>query len=133
MEHDSRLKNTDTTFDLEIFNTFEKQICHGSSETAKDILELFLTKSPEYVDALALNLANVDVNGLYFNAHTQKSSSAVLGFSRLSNLCAEVENSALTGAIEITELNSNISAIAQEFKAVQNAVVEYFDKTKKIS
>ncbi len=63
----------------------------GSPEALAKAISLYLRDLPKYRETILSAIANGDAKSVYQAAHTLKSSSAYLGFSKLAGLCTTLE------------------------------------------
>lgn len=64
-----------------------------------ELIDIFLTGTPELIDQMRHSLEDEDSNSLRRNAHTLKGSSGQMGALRIQDLCATIETLASTGSL----------------------------------
>ncbi|QKI88265.1 Hpt domain-containing protein [Thiomicrorhabdus xiamenensis] len=65
----------------------------------KEIIDAFLTTSPEILGQVKLSIEIKDAAGVQLHSHTLKGSSANIGATKLPALCAELESKAKEGVV----------------------------------
>jgi signal transduction histidine kinase/DNA-binding response OmpR family regulator/HPt (histidine-containing phosphotransfer) domain-containing protein len=86
--------------DLDALNSFRGLQRDGAPDMVHRILGLYLQSSPELIKQIRSAVAGGDAPGLHRAAHSLKSSSAMVGAKRLSELCRELEMLGKSGAVE---------------------------------
>ncbi|GIV59166.1 Hpt domain-containing protein [Rhodocaloribacter litoris] len=79
-----------------------------------DLIESYLTTTPELIAALEQALARQDTEALHAGAHSLKSSTQLIGLSRMSRLCLTLEQDARKG-FYTPDLDHYVSMIAREY------------------
>jgi histidine phosphotransfer protein HptB len=87
------------------------------------LIETFIQDSRDRLATLLRLAGSDEMDGLRRAAHSFKGSCSNIGALRLSELCAEVEASALAGH-QFT-MEADIEAIHQEFLAVEAALLKF--------
>ena len=86
-------------------------------EDLKEVIEAFLTTSPEILGQIKLSIEIEDAAGVQLHSHTLKGSAANIGAIHLPSLCAELETKAKDGVVA-PEFNDIYANIENESQAV---------------
>lgn len=90
----------------------------------KEVIEAFLTTSPEILGQIKLSIDIEDAAGVQLHSHTLKGSAANIGAMHLPSLCAELESRAKEGVVA-PEFNQMFDNIEAESQAVFNFLQEF--------
>jgi HPt (histidine-containing phosphotransfer) domain-containing protein len=93
-------------------------------EDLKEVIEAFLTTSPEILGQIKLSIEIEDAAGVQLHSHTLKGSAANIGAIHLPSLCAELETKAKDGVVA-PEFNDMYSNIENESQAVFKFLREF--------
>ena len=104
-----------TEFDSEAFERFYAE----GEETSPEILEIFLTDTPEKLGAISGELSSGKLRDARRFAHSLKSSSAFLGAVALSRACARME-----AAIERGDPAGRLSELLADMETAFGTVSE---------
>ncbi len=86
----------------------------------KEVIEAYLEEAPKLVQVIGNAIAQKNAHQLNRAAHTLKSSSAIFGATRLSNLCKELE--VMGRAVTIEDGETKKSQIEAEYETVKAAL-----------
>lgn len=100
------------------FQNLVEMVGADMPEVVIDLLDTYLQESAHLVDALVTAQQQADVAAMLRPAHSLKSSSATLGATQLSRLCAALETYA-RGNSPGLDVPTVVDAIAHEFDRVQ--------------
>ncbi len=98
----------------------------GEGDILRETLEVFLSSTPERVDALETALAVGDFEAVERIAHTLKSSSAMVGGQQMSELCKRLEHGSAAGAV--VEAPKLARGIGERFAALRCALTAELDR-----
>jgi HPt (histidine-containing phosphotransfer) domain-containing protein len=93
----------------------------GDEAFVRELVDAYLTESPEYLDALAAAAAAGDAASVVRPAHTLKSSSAAVGAMRLASLGKQVEYAAREGRVDQRGVDAIAAAWADTVAALAAA------------
>lgn len=100
----------------------------GTGQLFVRVVQAFNTSSNRLLPQLRAAGQAVDLNGVRHVAHTLKSSSASLGATRLSGLCAQLEQQTRAGVADA--LDMQIERIAGEIAIVLQALNAMTDRAE---
>jgi CheY-like chemotaxis protein/HPt (histidine-containing phosphotransfer) domain-containing protein len=86
-------------------------------EFRRTIMLTFLETASTFVSKLMVGFEEADVNKVQYASHSLKSSSQLVGASRLSSLCFEVESQTRSGTLD--GLQQHPGLIQREFESLQ--------------
>ena len=89
-------------------------------EVIKEVIAAYLEETPKLLQEIASAIAQKNAQQLYRAAHTLKSSSAMLGATKLGNLCKELELMGRAGTIQDGE--SKKLQLETEYETVKAAL-----------
>lgn len=92
----------------------------GRKDVAKGAIGLYLKHSPRLLETILDALRAQDIPAVVAAAHKWKSSSAIVGATRLAQLLEEIEDSGSNGSLKAGRLLE--SALASQFEAVREAL-----------
>ena len=96
------------------------QLRENVGDVVDDIIVNFITATRERVSSMRRAATNGEVDTVFLEAHSLKSSSALLGANQLSKHCLLVEGKTKKGVME--EVAQHISSIESEFERVCDAL-----------
>lgn len=85
------LKKEEDLIDTQKLNEFFESEIDGDVETFKEIINSFLSSAASQVDVIIESFTRDQFEKIYFEAHSLKSSSALVGALELSELCRQIE------------------------------------------
>lgn len=105
---------------LQKFNAIQRP---GRPDVTKKIIDYYLQNTPESMEVLQRAVANNDMDGTRFEAHSLKSSSLNIGAEKLSALYRTLEMEAK--ALKDTKIEALFTAASQELVHVLNYIKAY--------
>jgi len=117
-EGDAR-ESDDPVFDLSIYRQLEEAL---GDDGAAAVLNTFMTDTDSRLEVIRRHEACGDAEGLRREAHTTKSSAAMLGFLQLSALAAAMEKDAMQ--LDPTTLSQRIGELEQAYRYVRDRVAD---------
>lgn len=88
-----------------------------------DLLDVFLSSTPELVDALCTCVSSGDTKLFTRSAHTLKSNSAIFGAQTLSQICMELE-AAGKSTVNLPDLRPRVDQLKTEYGQVCRELAE---------
>lgn len=89
---------------------------------AREVVQLFLAKTPHYIGKITTCLVERDADGLHRHAHTLKGSAATLGAVRLAALAAELMALGMSNDLDGAE--EKLSRLIEENEALLRVLAE---------
>jgi HPt (histidine-containing phosphotransfer) domain-containing protein len=118
--------SSESPISQEAFHALAEMIGLDMPEVLADLIETYLTEAGGLVEAMLTAHAAGDRAALVRPAHSLKSSSASIGATRLSRLCADLE-AHLRGAPTPLDVPRQVAAIAAEYKVAAVALAQERD------
>lgn len=109
-----------TPLDVRFINSFIADMGDQAAAIFTELIDCYLTEAPKMVASIQNAGAMLDTAAIMRTAHTLKSSSAVVGATRLSKLCRYLEDTAHQSSPN--ELNAQIDKLVAEYERVSAAL-----------
>ena len=108
-------------FDPVIFQQLREML--NQEEVLAEVITRYLEDAPKLLQDLSDGITQGETELVTRTAHTLKSSSAMLGASRLAHLCQELEAKANSDTVEIKA--ALFSQIQAEYEPVKTVLLEH--------
>ncbi|RMF69660.1 MAG: response regulator [Cyanobacteria bacterium J069] len=106
--------------DNRFINSFIEDMGDQAASIFIELIDCYLTEAPKMIESIKTAGAMLDTTALMRTAHTFKSSSAVLGATRLSKLCRYLEDTAHQSSPD--EITAQIEQLVAEYDQVSEAL-----------
>ncbi|MFQ3618438.1 MAG: PAS domain-containing protein [Cyanobacteriota bacterium] len=106
--------------DARFINSFMADMGDQSTAIFRELIDCYLTEAPKMVACIQTAGAMLDTTAIMRTAHTLKSSSAVVGATRLSKLCRYLEDTAHQSTPD--EITAQIDKLVAEYERVSAAL-----------
>ncbi|OAB58373.1 hypothetical protein AY599_23840 [Leptolyngbya valderiana BDU 20041] len=106
--------------DLEALQVLRELLGERDVKTFVEAIDLYLKEVPKLSNAMREAIASNDAISLQRTAHTLKSTSATVGATQVSEICAEIEREAVSGNLEV--LSEALDRLMSCFKPVKVAL-----------
>jgi HPt (histidine-containing phosphotransfer) domain-containing protein len=111
--------------DWTVLEALEEVQAEGEPDLIVELIDLYLTDAPRWVEAMRMVVAGTDSTLLRRAAHTLKGSSGSLGVRRVAETCRMLEQSdfsdSAAGVEELLQLLDREFAVAREVLAAERA------------
>ena len=117
----NRQNQEPNTVDLDSQAILELQEMIGEedfSEVFADLIETYLSDSPNLIEALITGANQKDISTVRINAHSLKSSSATLGATEFAQLCKQIE--LYCNQDELAQATSLIPQLQEQYQQVES-------------
>jgi len=116
-----------TAIDHKVLDNIRALQQTGSPDLLGKMIGLYLTHTPELIQALRQAVARSDAEDITMQAHSLKSSSAMVGATRLSTLCRDLEAMGRQRVIQaapgsLAEIESEYARVERELEATRREV-----------
>jgi HPt (histidine-containing phosphotransfer) domain-containing protein len=108
-------------FDPVIFQQLREML--NQEEVLAEVITRYLEDAPKLLQDLSDGINQGETELVTRTAHTLKSSSAMLGATRLAHLCQELEAQAKSENLEVTA--ALLSQIKVEYESVKTVLLEH--------
>jgi len=116
--------DTEPILSLEVLEEFRTAMGDEGAAMLAELVELFFEDAPQLLETLRSSLAAGDVEKAQRAVHTLKGTSASLGATHLSQLCAELEAALRAGSSgELQEMLAQVEAAYAQAKPALRALV----------
>lgn len=113
--------STDEIIDEQAWISLTEIVGSESKKIILEIIDSYLEDTPKLLKIINRAITTGEVKDLQYAAHTLKSSSAMLGASKISQLCLELEKMAKQGLTVAPEFSR---VIATEYERVKTALAQ---------
>jgi DNA-binding response OmpR family regulator len=118
-----------TAIDRNMIRSIQSIAGDGSTELLNELIELFLSSTPQRIEEMELALQEGDPVKLYRPAHSLKGSSGQMGAVRLQQICGSLEAVGKAGTLNgvaplIQELKAEMERVSQDLHHIQMEKLE---------
>jgi len=119
-------KKTMSSINEAALETIAKLQRPGKPDLVAKVVNVYLDKSPELVDAIVNGVKDGDVIAVKEAAHSMKSSSAYIGAEQISEKFKLIESTAASG--DLTEVQEVINGLTEEFAEVCHCLQGFINR-----